>query len=64
MDFSKINKSSSKSFHAHKNLIKKLGKGDTVLCEKCKTPLKLDVSADGENGICCKNGCTSIELEL
>lgn len=64
MDFSNINKSSAKSFHVHKNIIKRLGKGDTVLCEECKTPLKLDVSEDGENGICCKNGCTLIALEL
>ena len=64
IDFSQINKSSSKSFLVHKNLIKKLGKGETVPCTRCGTPLMLDVSAEGDNGIFCKNGCTVIMLEL
>lgn len=64
LDFSKINKATAKSFNEQRNLIKKLGKGETVLCKNCSLALKLSVSAVGEPGVFCGNGCTHIELEL
>lgn len=68
LDFSAINKTTAKSFNEQKNLIKRLFKGNTVLCETCKKPLKLvvptDVKQTGKYGVFCKKGCTDIELEI
>ncbi|MCP4320481.1 MAG: hypothetical protein GY787_01205 [Alteromonadales bacterium] len=64
LDFSAINKSSAKSFNEQKNMIKKIGKGQTVLCTTCKQPLQLSVSSEGENGVQCEKGCTQIGLEV
>lgn len=64
LDFSIINKSSAKSFNEQKNMIKKIGKGNTVLCNDCKKPLKLSVSSLDKTGLQCEQGCTNIELEL
>lgn len=64
IDFSAINKTTAKSFNEQRNLIKLVGKGKTVLCEICQQPLKLSVSSEGESGLSCHKGCTSIALEL
>ena len=64
LDFSAINKSTAKSFNEQRNLIKRIGKGETVLCAVCKQPLTLSVSSEGEPGVSCKNNCTCINLEL
>ncbi|WP_022940699.1 hypothetical protein [Psychromonas hadalis] len=64
LDFSAINKSSAKSFNAQKNMIKKIGKGQTVLCTTCKQPLQLTVSSNHESGLSCSKGCTNIALEV
>lgn len=64
LDFSAINKSSAKSFNEQKNMIKKIGKGQTVFCVTCKQPLQLCVSSEGENGVKCAKGCTKIGLEV
>ena len=64
LDFSAINKSAAKSFNEQRNLIKKIGKGETVLCATCQKPLTLSVSSKGEPGISCAQGCTCIALEL
>jgi len=64
LDFSAINKSSAKSFNEQKNMIKKIGKGQTVLCASCQQPLQLVVSSDNETGLRCAKGCTSIGLEV
>ena len=64
LDFSKINRSSSKSFNEQKSLIKKIGKGQTVLCCVCQKPLKLTVASKSETAVYCENGCTKINLEL
>ena len=64
LDFSSINKSSSKSFNEQKNMIKKIGKGQTVLCPGCKQPLQLSVSIENETGVNCVKGCTQIGLEV
>jgi hypothetical protein len=64
LDFSTINKTSAKSFNEQRNLIKRIGKGETVLCATCKQPLTLSVASSGEPGISCKKGCTHISLEL
>ncbi|PKF62723.1 hypothetical protein CW745_04690 [Psychromonas sp. psych-6C06] len=64
LDFSAINKSSAKSFNEQKNMIKKIGKGQTVLCATCKQPLQLSVSSDSETGVSCAKGCTQVGLEV
>jgi len=64
LDFSAINKSTAKSFNVQRNLIKKIGKGEIVLCVTCRQPLTLSVSSKGEPGISCAQGCTCIALEL
>lgn len=64
LDFSTINKSSAKSFIEQRNLIKKIGKGGTVLCATCHQPLTLSVSSNEEPGVRCTKGCTQITLEL
>ncbi|MBB1387182.1 hypothetical protein H5119_16845 [Pseudoalteromonas sp. SG45-5] len=66
MDFSKLNKKASDSFHKHRNMLKKLAQGKALKCEQCNTLLTLNL-ATGESGkgiIKCKQGCTDIELEL
>jgi hypothetical protein len=68
IDFSMINQTTAKSFNEQKNLIKRLFKGNTVLCETCKQPLKLVVPKVKDSGktygVFCKKHCTDIELEL
>ena len=64
LDFSSINKSSAKSFNEQKNMIKKIGKGQTVLCVTCQQPLQLSVSSEDESGVQCAKGCTQIGLEV
>ncbi|MEH6453622.1 MAG: hypothetical protein V7782_11350 [Psychromonas sp.] len=64
LDFSLINKTSANSFNEQRNTIKKIAKGDTVLCSSCKKPLKLSVSSEGKTGLRCEKGCTDIDLEL
>lgn len=64
MDFSAINRSAAKSFNEQRNLIKRIGKGDTVLCTTCQKPLILSVCRESEPGVKCQNGCVSISLEL
>lgn len=63
-DFSTINKSSKKSFNEQKSMIKKIGKGQTVLCPHCQQPLQLIVSSENESGVNCVQGCTQINLEV
>jgi len=64
IDFSQINKSTADSFNQQRNLIKRLAKGNTVLCEQCQKPLMLTVISEGESGVQCTKGCTQINLEL
>lgn len=64
LDFSAINKSSAKSFNEQKSMIKKIGKGQTVLCAACKQPLHLIVASESETGVSCAKGCTQIGLEV
>jgi len=64
LDFSQLNKNAAKSFNEQRNVIKKIGRGDTVLCSICQQPLKLSVSALNKTGVNCAQGCTSITLEL
>ena len=45
-------------------MIKKIGKGQTVLCQRCQKPLMLNVAKSGGNGVTCEQGCTQIELEV
>ncbi|MCF2849680.1 hypothetical protein NH514_20855 [Pseudoalteromonas sp. ACER1] len=66
MDFSALNKKTSDSFAKQRNMLKKLGKGQTLYCEECKGPLTLDLKTDqpGKGVVCCAKGCTNILLEL
>ena len=68
IDFSMINQTTAKSFNEQKNLIKRLFKGNTVLCEACDQPLRLIVPTEKNTGkkygVFCKKHCTDIELEL
>ncbi|MCF2911097.1 hypothetical protein L1285_22610 [Pseudoalteromonas sp. DL2-H2.2] len=66
MDFSHLNKASAKSFNEQKALLKKLSKGQTVLCKHCNQPVQLDLKvAEGTKGSAhCAKGCTHIELDL
>ncbi|WP_415231528.1 hypothetical protein [Psychromonas sp.] len=64
LDFSQINKNAANSFNEQRNVIKKIGKGGTVLCSTCRLPLKLSVSALNTSGLSCEKGCTNIALEL
>jgi hypothetical protein len=64
LDFSAINKATAKSFNEQRNVIKKIGKGETVLCANCQQPLTLSVSSQGEPSVSCKKNCTHISLEL
>lgn len=66
MDFSQLNKASAKSFNEQKALLKKLSKGQTVLCQHCEQPIQLDLTAaKGTKGSAhCAKGCTHIELDL
>ncbi|KTF09808.1 MAG: hypothetical protein ACPG5Z_11880 [Pseudoalteromonas sp.] len=66
MDFSALTKKSSASFNQHKNLLKKLAKGNTVKCEKCQGILTLDLKTPkpGQGVAKCPKGCTEIVLEL
>lgn len=68
MDFSVINDTTAKSFNEQKNLIKRVFKGNTVLCQTCKQVLEMKLPVKGQNetvsGIRCKKGCTDIELDM
>lgn len=64
IDFSQINKAAAKSFNQQRNVIKRIAKGQTVLCEGCQQPLTLTVLSEGESGVQCTKGCTHINLEL
>ncbi|ABM02663.1 conserved hypothetical protein [Psychromonas ingrahamii 37] len=64
LDFSAINKSAANSFNEQRNIIKKIGRGETVLCPTCQQPFKLSVSLLGKSGLSCEKGCTNITLEL
>jgi hypothetical protein len=64
LDFSIINKSSAKSFNEQKSMIKRIGKGQTVLCVTCDKPLQLNVSNTNETGVKCSKGCTKVGLEV
>lgn len=66
MDFSALNKKSSDSFAKQRNMLKKLGKGQTLYCEVCKGALTLNLKTDqpGKGVVSCAKGCTDILLEL
>jgi hypothetical protein len=68
LDFSKINKLTALSFKEQRQMIKKLGKGETVLCQLCNKPLTLTSVTKNKNahsnGVHCQKGCTDISLEF
>lgn len=65
VDFSKLNKLTAKSFNDQKALIKKVLLGRAIKCTTCSQTLVLFPPKNkGEGKICCKNGCTDIELDM
>ena len=68
--FAELQKKSKNSFASQRQLLKKVMAGQTVLCTICKQPLflitpKHNGPASSENsGICCKKGCTDIQLDF
>ncbi|MEJ6475999.1 hypothetical protein PQI63_16965 [Pseudoalteromonas piscicida] len=66
MDFSQLNKKSSKSFNDQKALIKKLSQGRVVNCTSCQQPITLTLNPESHNRAIarCQKGCTLIELDL
>jgi hypothetical protein len=64
LDFSALNKQAANSFHQQRNLIKKVCRGDKVLCSHCQQPLVLKPPSNKVALISCTKGCTSIELEI
>jgi len=64
LDFSAFNKNASNSFHQQRNQIKKVLRGDTVLCEHCNKPLALIASDKEHAQIGCTKGCTLINMDL
>ncbi|WP_440054319.1 hypothetical protein ACSLBF_15870 [Pseudoalteromonas sp. T1lg65] len=66
MDFSAVNKQSAKSFNEQKALIKKLSRGQSVLCKTCQSEIRVSLDHDNPNRAIarCVKGCTHIELDL
>ena len=64
LDFTPLNKAAAKSFNDQRNLIKRIGRGETVPCQVCQQVLTLSVLSNARPGVSCKNGCTDINLEL
>lgn len=66
LDIKQFNQQRAAAFNLHKNILKKLSKGQTILCETCNQPLHLDLIAQEKHKgvVSCKKGCTRIELEL
>jgi len=68
--FSALQKKSKNSFAEQKKIMKKVMAGQTVLCLTCQQPLYLSTpkrGADSNNeklGICCKKGCTDVQLDI
>lgn len=69
--FSALQKSTQRSFHQQKMLIKSLMAGKKVLCPHCQQPLKLNLPSAKENKpasddshITCIKGCTDIQLDF
>ncbi|KZN31843.1 hypothetical protein [Pseudoalteromonas luteoviolacea] len=66
MDLAKFNKLRARSFNDQKSLLKKIAKGQTVLCSKCNQAIALNVAVkEGEKAYAkCQKGCTYIELDV
>ncbi|MBL4823141.1 MAG: hypothetical protein JKX90_06415 [Colwellia sp.] len=68
--FAQLQKKSKNSFAKQRQLMKKVMAGQTVLCTTCQQPLFLltperGTSLNNNNlGICCKKGCTDIQLDF
>lgn len=64
IDFSSLNKNASNSFNHQRNQIKKVLRGDSVLCEQCKQPLTLIASDKAQAQIGCVKQCTLINMDI
>lgn len=63
LDFSFINKEAAASFNQQRNLIKKVLKGQKVLCEQCNQPVLMTSSDKEQVSIGCSKGCTNIDMD-
>jgi len=65
VDFSKLNKSSAKSFNEQKATIKKLMQGREIKCAQCQQAIVLYLPEQSANpGARCAKGCTDIALDF
>ncbi|KID59112.1 hypothetical protein N473_07850 [Pseudoalteromonas luteoviolacea CPMOR-1] len=66
IDINQFNKLRARSFNDQKALLKKLAKGQTVLCKTCGKAISLNVAVkEGEKASAqCPTGCTHIELDV
>ena len=72
LDFSAVNGTTLASFNQHKNLIKRMLKGNSATCSECNKPLTLLLPPNTHKakprekapGIYCAKGCTDIELDM
>ncbi|WP_336620310.1 hypothetical protein [Pseudoalteromonas umbrosa] len=66
IDITQFNKLRARSFNEQKALLKKLAKGQTVLCQTCGQAIFLNVAVkEGEKATAqCAKGCTHIELDV
>jgi hypothetical protein len=72
LDFSAVNGTTLASFNKHKNLIKRMLKGNSATCSECNKPLILQLPPNTHKakpsekapGIYCAKGCTDIELDM
>jgi len=68
--FSALQKKSKNSFAGQKQIMKKVMAGQTVLCSICQqtlcllTPKRSADSSHEKLSICCKEGCTDIQLDI
>ncbi|ESP91826.1 MULTISPECIES: hypothetical protein [Pseudoalteromonas] len=66
IDIAQFNKLRARSFNEQRALLKKLSKGQTVLCQTCGNAISLNIAVkEGEKAVAqCAKGCTHIELDV
>jgi hypothetical protein len=63
--FSALEKTSAKSFHDQKALIKKVMSGQQINCKQCGGVIQLILPEDKKpTGLYCQKGCTNIALDF
>lgn len=65
LDFSALNKQRADSFQQQRQLIKRVLRGERVVCQECQQSLSVvTTELEAENLIKCVRGCTSILLQF